>query len=100
MQKRTQLSLYLTSPKSEAIEALRRVLGDHPARLHAPHLTLAHPRNPRAPGNTAENIPTVPAGLEFSISEVSLIQQVDGGVWRVVARFGVGEAEGGGRSRG
>jgi 2'-5' RNA ligase len=72
---------------SEAFEALRaRVLG--PALLPlAPHITLAHPRNPRAPGNSlAAARERLPERLELRFDSLNLIEQHDGGRWRVLAR--------------
>jgi 2'-5' RNA ligase len=71
----------------EAFEALRaRVLG--PALLPlAPHITLAHPRNPRAPGNSlAAARAALPPRLELRFDALSLVEQHNGGRWRVLAR--------------
>ena len=71
----------------ERFEALRmRVLG--PAVLPlAPHITLAHPRNPRAPGNSLTAArERLPARLELRFDTLNLIEQHNGGRWRVLAR--------------
>lgn len=54
------------------------------AFLPAPHLTLAHPRNPQAPGNTPALATALPPGLAVGFGEVTLIEQTDGGPWRTL----------------
>lgn len=67
-----------------AFQALREVvLGARPVRPHAPHLTLAHPRNPRAPGNALESAAALRAGLSITFDQVRLIDQVDDAPWVV-----------------
>ena len=71
----------------EGFEALRaRVLG--PALLPlAPHITLAHPRNPRAPGNSlAAARAALPERLDLRFDTLNLVEQHNGGRWRVLAR--------------
>lgn len=73
-----------------AFAALRKlVLGREPERVLQPHLTLAHPRNPRAAGNTADALTSVPAGLEIRFDAVRLIEQRDAGPWQVLERHGL-----------
>lgn len=60
------------------------LLASSQVREQRPHITLAHPRNPRAPGNIASNLYALPEVLEVSCRTVNLIEQVDGGVWRVL----------------
>lgn len=72
---------------AERFQALRvRLLG--PAALPlAPHITLAHPRNPRAPGNSlAVARERLPASLELRFDSLNLIEQRDGGPWCVRVR--------------
>jgi len=54
---------------------------------HAPtaHITLAHPRNPRAEGNSMAAAATVAAGLTLTFDAVALIEQTDARPWRVLA---------------
>jgi 2'-5' RNA ligase len=71
----------------DRFDALRaRILG--PAALSlAPHLTLAHPRNPRAPGNSlAHALAELPSPLELRFDALNLIEQCNGGPWRVLAK--------------
>jgi 2'-5' RNA ligase len=69
-------------------QALRNtVLGAQGARRHTPHLTLAHPRNPRAPDNKPATLLKVPSSLSVTFSAVSLIHQHVGEPWRVLAEY-------------
>ena len=63
----------------------RRVLGDRTIRQQAPHLTLAHPRNPRAPQNLPENLAAVPRGLVITFTHVQLIRQEGTAPWQIIA---------------
>lgn len=67
-----------------AFQTLREVvLADRHARPHAPHLTLAHPRNPRAPGNDLARTASLLTGLTVTFAEVHLIEQIDDAPWGV-----------------
>ena len=53
----------------------------------APHITLAHPRNPRAPGNSlAAARAALPERLDLRFDSLNLVEQHNGGRWRVLAR--------------
>ena len=73
----------------EAFQALRRrILGRQDIRRQAPHITLAHPRNPRAPGNDLANAASLMSGRSITFTSVCRIQQqVGSGVWTVLDRF-------------
>ncbi len=47
------------------------------------HITLAHPRNPRADANTAAAYTSLAERMEICFADVSLIEQRDGGAWVV-----------------
>jgi 2'-5' RNA ligase len=69
---------------TDDFHALREVvLADRHARPHAPHLTLAHPRNPKALGNDLGATAALRAGLTLTFEAVHLIEQVDGDPWVV-----------------
>jgi 2'-5' RNA ligase len=59
-----------------------QVLGPAPVRDHTAHLTLAHPRNPRAPGNGPAAALALPASPDVTFREISLIEQVGRTAWR------------------
>ncbi len=64
-------------------QALReRVLGSAAIRVPQPHITLAHPRNPRAPGNSLAAVAAVSGGLTIPFDAISRIEQVGQGPWR------------------
>ena len=66
------------------------ILGSTAIRQHAAHITLAHPRNPRAPGNSTPSEISLATPLRITFNTISLIEQVDGGPWvvREVAALG------------
>lgn len=68
-----------------AFQALRcLVLATEEARAHAPHLTLAHPRNPKAPGNDLASADPLRAGVHMTFATVHLIEQRDAAPWDVL----------------
>lgn len=72
----------------DSFTALRRhVLGTPEARDSIAHLTLAHPRNPRAAGNSIEAVDlALPISLVFD--RVMLVEQPAAGEqWAVLAEF-------------
>ncbi len=76
---------------TDAFHALRRaVLGRVDVREASAHITLAHPRNPKAAGNTSAGVATViaalPDPLRWTFSSVCWIQQVQGGPWTLLTR--------------
>lgn len=71
-----------------AFQTLREVvLAPRPVRSHAPHLTLAHPRNPKAPANELHSAATLREGLRIPFDEVHLIEQTDDAPWVVRETF-------------
>ena len=82
---------------SAPFQGLRQWLLRNPqAREHHAHLTLAHPRNPQAPGNTDTTLATCPPALQLEFATVALIQQHGAAPWVVLweeelgGRAGVG----------
>ena len=69
----------------------RRLLGHEAVRPQPAHITLAHPRNPQAPGNR-EPLPTDLAPLTLQLTDLRWIRQTRGGPWQTVARFSLGPA--------
>lgn len=74
-----------------------RVLALDTSAIRAPeaHLTLAHPRNPRAAANVDGRFGELPARLTITFREVARIEQRDGQPWVVreaLALTGSGEA--------
>lgn len=66
-------------------ELREQVLGIAPVRRQVPHLTLAHPRNPMAPGNSLEHaLAALAAPLAITFTTVTLIEQVDRQPWRIL----------------
>ncbi|MBK9690824.1 MAG: 2'-5' RNA ligase family protein [Gemmatimonadetes bacterium] len=74
-----------------AYHALRqRLLGGGAIRHAEPHLTLAHPRNPKVPGDTLAIAQSLPEGLSLTFDVARLIEQEPGAPWRVLAAFPLG----------
>lgn len=72
----------------EALAAFRARFLDTPQpRREAPHITLAHPRNPKSMGNDLAVALNLPAQIEITFPEVSLIEQRKGERWQVLRRF-------------
>lgn len=76
----------------EAFMALRqRILATREIRRQAPHITLAHPRNPRAPGNEPTSAAKLGAHRSISFTSVCRIQQAGpSDPWTVRDRFPLG----------
>ena len=73
----------------QAFHQLRReVLGATAIRRHAPHITLAHPRNPpRAKGSLIEAM-GLPENLSFTFATIVSIEQIEATLpWRVLREF-------------
>jgi hypothetical protein len=74
-----------------SFQALRRwMLQDTSAREHHAHLTLAHPRNPRAAGHTEAAVAACPQALELEFSTVSLIEQRGSAPWTILQASALG----------
>ncbi len=58
-----------------------QALGATAIREPEAHLTVAHPRNPRAPGNQDALLSALPAPLTLVFREVALIEQRDARPW-------------------
>ncbi len=68
--------------------ALREaLLGSADIRNQRPHLTLAHPRNPKAPGNALANTAGLPTPFSITFPTVFLIRQTGRQPWEILDRF-------------
>jgi 2'-5' RNA ligase len=56
-------------------------------RLQKPHLTLAHPRNPKAGGNSMANAASLAAEIEIRFPAIHLIEQEEGQAWKVLEHY-------------
>jgi 2'-5' RNA ligase len=75
----------------DAFRALRmQVLESDAVRDQAPHITLAHPRNPQAPRSSLQAATELSAGLEIIFGEVALIEQHGKERWTVLDRYPLG----------
>lgn len=79
----------------DEFQALRRlVLGSKCARRQSPHITLAHPRNPRSPNNSLTAAASLAGGLRVRFRTVCRIRQDGNSPWQVLDRFPLPGAEG------
>lgn len=69
------------------VEILAPAIGRDALRRPAAHVTLAHPRNPRAPGNSLASALRLPTPLALRFCEVRLIEQVGAAPWQALATF-------------
>jgi 2'-5' RNA ligase len=68
--------------------ALRQhVLGSRNIRQEAPHITLAHPRNPKSPGNSPANTGDFPQLSSITFHSVCLIEQQGRAPWKLLREF-------------
>jgi len=56
-------------------------------RRHPPHITLMHPRNSTCTDEIFETIKKVNLPTHLMFKSISLIEQVDGGVWEILEAF-------------
>ena len=68
-------------------ELRERILGTSDIRRQSPHITLAHPRNPRAAGNQPGGAATLRDLAPIRFDAIQFIEQADGDPWRVLQRF-------------
>jgi 2'-5' RNA ligase len=72
----------------EEFQALRRlVLGSDEVRRQAPHITLAHPRNPKATDNSLSNAGRFQIEATISFTSVCLIEQEGSSPWRMLEQY-------------
>lgn len=80
-----------TSGAEDFANLRERLLGSGPLRTQTPHITLAHPRNPRAPGNALARALELPAEISITFFAVNLIEQNASESWRVRESFDLGQ---------
>ena len=81
----------LLLPCIEGIDRFRKlrrsILGSDAIRDSQPHLTLAHPRNPKSAANSIELTLQLPETFEIEFPAIRLIEQVDSSPWRTIEVF-------------
>jgi hypothetical protein len=63
------------------------VLGSRTIRRQTPHITLAHPRNPKAVGNCLANASVLPEVVAVTFMSIRLVEQADATTWRELECF-------------
>jgi len=72
----------------DEFQALREhILGRIDIRTPKPHITLAHPRNPKAPGNSLAVASRLPASTSITFDTICLIEQEGTEPWQVLESF-------------
>ncbi|MEO1148400.1 MAG: 2'-5' RNA ligase family protein [Cyanobacteria bacterium J06638_22] len=72
---------------STAFYALRhQLLGDRCAR-QIPHITLLHPRHAAGKEHAYEAMCREPLPASVTLTEISLIEQINGGTWNALSRY-------------
>jgi hypothetical protein len=74
-----------------AFVALRHALLGPECGPQLPHITLMHPRNVQGTPADLMQIRELPLPAAVRLTELFLIEQVDGGPWMVLARYGTRE---------
>ena len=83
--------VHCVAGQSEFHALRQRILGTDDIATRTAHITLAHPRNPKAPGNSLAIAATLPDEMTFVFDAVSLIEQEDRSPWRVLEPFALVE---------
>ncbi len=68
--------------------AFRCAILDEGARRQTPHLTLIHPRNGTCTDEIFAELSESISPFQYTFCEAMFIEQVDGGVWKVIAQVG------------
>lgn len=68
-------------------ELRRRLLGSLSQYQQAPHITLAHPRNPKTTANDRFDPRALPERITFTFASLRLIEQTRDAPWRTVRLF-------------
>ncbi len=63
------------------------LLGSKNIRHQQPHITLAHPRNPQAIGNTLDNTMGLPEMITITFPTIYLIEQMGSAPWQILERY-------------
>lgn len=73
---------------ADRFRALREyLLASSHVRDQKPHITLAHPRNPRAEGNSLSNASVLPEVIDVTFPSIYLIEQEESSPWRLLESY-------------
>lgn len=76
-----------TSGEDQFALLRERLLGSASLRRQAPHITLAHPRNPQSLSYDLDCVLNLPSEIVLTLPVVSLIKQINGEAWRVLEEY-------------
>ena len=74
---------------NEFIALREHILGSRFIRRQSPHITLAHPRNPKAEGNCLANARVLPERISVTFTRINFIEQTGITPWRVLDTFSI-----------
>ena len=63
------------------------LLGSKNIRNQKPHITLAHPRNPKSTGNSLGNTSKLPKIIKITFPTIYLIEQEESEPWQLLERY-------------
>lgn len=72
---------------SLAFDDLRRKRLGHHCVPQIPHITLLHSRNASGKENANEEIGNEKLPTSVTLTEISLIEQIDGGIWNAIDTY-------------
>ncbi len=76
---------------AEQFAVLREcLLGSFGISQPPPHITLAHPRNPKARGNCLARARQLPGGLSIAFNQVNAIEQHGNEAWQIIDSMPIG----------
>ena len=81
--------LPVVSAMTDYVEVRQHILGPE-CRPHTPHLTLLHPRHAAGVAVDLPNLAQLLPTRAIRFPAIAVIEQLDGGVWRQIERFGDG----------
>jgi 2'-5' RNA ligase len=76
----------------EFIALREHVLGSRSIRRQSPHITLAHPRNPKVAGNCLANANVLPERISITFARINFIEQTGATPWRALGTFDIPDA--------
>lgn len=76
--------------ENQPFHTLRKMILGDDARRHEPHITLMHPRNSTCTDDIFEQIKNAALPARITFRKICLIEQENGGVWKVVKEIELG----------
>ncbi|MBC3919006.1 2'-5' RNA ligase family protein [Undibacterium sp. CY18W] len=81
------LILHCIEGEQAFLQLREYILASDNIKIQRPHLTLAHPRNPKASGNSLAAAASLSNPLQISFTSIYLIEQEGTSPWRVLETY-------------